>query len=463
MVLASAELNIEQIFDLWTYEPDLLSILDIRDPRNYSKAHIPGSVWLSSEELIEFLESAPRETYHVIVTDEDHEVEWCEKLQIFPHGQVLKGGISAWNEKKWPLSNTPKNEQPVRSSDLLLFHQLFEHETSTFTYLLADDETKEAIIIDPVLETADRDLTLIRELGLKLKYIIETHVHADHVTGAEKLRKATGAQVAISKLAGVSCADVQLVDEQILNFGRFTIKALATPGHTEGCMSFLCDKMVFTGDTLLIRSTGRTDYQLGSAEKLYKSITDKLFRLPPQTRVYPAHDYKGFTVSSIGAERLNNPRIGGNKSVDEFAKIMSEVRIAPPKKMQKAVGANMKCGQLFDSMIFHPQVVNGVPEVSVHDVSKHLGEVALIDVRRPEEYNDVLGHIKGTTLVTLGPDLQEWLKNSDKEQEVVFVCRSGGRSGAATQQALEAGFKSPRNMAGGMIRWNEMNLSIEKK
>lgn len=229
-----------------------------------------------------------------------------------------------------------------------LFYQLFEHESSTYTYLIADPSTKEAALIDPVLETVDRDLKLVEELGLTLKYVLDTHVHADHITGAGEIRARTGAKSAVSEGAHVGCVDISLCDGDDLFLGGLKITAVATPGHTDSCMSFIFDGRVFTGDTLLIRGTGRTDFQQGSSEKLYQSVHEKLFKLPDETQVYPAHDYRGQTVSTIGLEKKFNPRLGAGKSKEEFIKIMSELKLANPKKIHEAVPANLACGKVKD-------------------------------------------------------------------------------------------------------------------
>ncbi|KAB2841789.1 MBL fold metallo-hydrolase, partial [bacterium] len=179
----------------------------------------------------------------------------------------------------------------------MIFRQLFDHDTWTYTYLLADAETREAVLIDTVREQAPRDLQLLEELGLKLKYVLDTHVHADHVTGAEEIRRATGAMTGVGAAAEVACADLALKEGDEVPFGRFRLKVLATPGHTNGCLSYFLGDRVFTGDALFVRGTGRTDFQQGSPERLYDSI-QKLFALPPETRVYPGHDYRGMTVST---------------------------------------------------------------------------------------------------------------------------------------------------------------------
>ena len=226
----------------------------------------------------------------------------------------------------------------------LIFRPLFEKESSTYTYLLADTNTKEAVIIDAVDETQQRDIGLIEELGLELKYIIETHVHADHITSSCPLKKKfSNAQIVLGKNSSVDCADVLIEDGDILNFGEFTLKAMSTPGHTDGCMSYVVDDKVFTGDALLIRSCGRCDFQGGSAETLYNSI-QRLFTLPEETYVYPAHDYGGRTVSTIWEEKAFNEMIGGGVNKAEFVRRVEAMELSLPAKIHVAVPANQVCG-----------------------------------------------------------------------------------------------------------------------
>lgn len=226
----------------------------------------------------------------------------------------------------------------------LIFRPLFEKESSTYTYLLADSKTKEAIIIDAVSETKQRDIGLIEELGLTLKYIIETHVHADHITSSCPLKeKFTQAQIVLSEANAVACADVLIKDGERLDFGEFNIKAMSTPGHTDGCMSFVVSDKVFTGDALLIRSCGRCDFQGGSADKLFNSIS-KLFTLPDETYVYPAHDYGGRTVSSIWEEKAFNEMIGGGVDKQEFVRRVNAMELSLPAKIHVAVPSNQVCG-----------------------------------------------------------------------------------------------------------------------
>ncbi len=223
--------------------------------------------------------------------------------------------------------------------------QLFEEETSTHTFLLYDENTKEGVLIDCVKEMVERDLNLLNELGIDLKYLLETHVHADHITGADDIRQKTGAKVVYGALAGVLCADINIEDGAELGFGQFTVKAISTPGHTSGCTTYQIENMIFTGDTLLIRGCGRTDFQQGSPENLYNSVTQKLFTLSDDTLVYPAHDYKGMWVSTIGEEKVYNPKLGKEKSLQEFIEIMENLNLAYPKKIDISVPGNMKCGK----------------------------------------------------------------------------------------------------------------------
>ena len=226
----------------------------------------------------------------------------------------------------------------------MIFRQLFDAESSTYTYLLGDQGTRRAVLIDPVLEQVERDLRLVQELGLELALILETHVHADHVTGAGALRAHTGARTVVSE-KGATCADGSVRDQEILRVGAIEIKALATPGHTDDSLSYLAGDRVFTGDALLVRSAGRTDFQNGNSGQLYDSITQVLFQLPDDTLVYPAHDYHGMTRSTIAEEKRWNPRVA-NKSRQEFIELMNALHLPPPKKFDLAVAANRACGEV---------------------------------------------------------------------------------------------------------------------
>jgi sulfur dioxygenase len=228
----------------------------------------------------------------------------------------------------------------------MLFRQLFDAETSTYTYLIADTATKEAILVDPVLEQVERDRKLLQELGLTLRYCLETHIHADHITGTEKLREATGCLGVVPENAQASCADIYIENGEILELGEVTIKAIATPGHTDSHNAYLVNHdRVLTGDALFIRGCGRTDFQNGDAGTLYDSVTQRLFTLPYDTLVYPGHDYRGHTVSTIWEEKHWNPRFVG-RTRDNFIEFMTNLNLPDPKKMMEAVPANEMCGSL---------------------------------------------------------------------------------------------------------------------
>jgi sulfur dioxygenase len=231
----------------------------------------------------------------------------------------------------------------IDNHEAVIFKQYFDETSSTLSYLIADSATKEAVIIDPVAEHIDFYIKELEALTLTLKYSIETHVHADHITAGGKLRERTNAKTAVSEVCGVETASMQLNHGDAIYFGSQTIRVLATPGHTKGSLSYLWNNAVFTGDTLLINSCGRTDFQGGSASELFDSITHKLFTLDDATRVYPAHDYNGERVSTIAKEKVHNPRLY-NKTKAQFMAIMDNLNLPKPKLIDKAVPANRVCG-----------------------------------------------------------------------------------------------------------------------
>jgi glyoxylase-like metal-dependent hydrolase (beta-lactamase superfamily II)/rhodanese-related sulfurtransferase len=350
--------------------------------------------------------------------------------------------------------------------DTVLFRQMFEAETATYTYLLADEQTKEAVLIDPVRETVDRDVQVLEELGLKLVHVLETHVHADHVTSAGLLRERFGARTVVGRDGGAPCADVLAGDGDVLRFGRHRLEARSTPGHTNGCISYVEPeaKLAFTGDTLLIRGCGRTDFQQGDARKLYRSVHEKLFTLDDDTKVYPGHDYKGRTMSTIGEEKRFNPRLGGGRTEDDFVAIMTNLKLAYPKKIDEAVPANLKCGlpegrvvQDARDVVWAPmqRTAAGVPEVAAGWVKESLpkGDYRVIDVREADERAGELRSIPGSEhvpLATLALASRGW----DKKSHYVVVCRSGGRSGRAALELESLGFHNVASMAGGMLGWD---------
>lgn len=228
----------------------------------------------------------------------------------------------------------------------MIFRQLFDRETCTYTYLLGDETTREAVLIDTVIEQVERDLQILEELDLKLKFCVDTHIHADHVTGAGVIREKTGCTTAVSRNADQDCADIRIEDGQRFEFGEYTLIARETPGHTDTCVSYVLadETMAFTGDTLFVRGCGRTDFQSGSADTLYESVHGKLFSLPEACAIYPGHDYKGRTRSTVAEEKAFNPRLGGGKTKVQFIEIMDNLKLSPPKRLDVAVPANLVCG-----------------------------------------------------------------------------------------------------------------------
>ena len=222
--------------------------------------------------------------------------------------------------------------------------QLFDHGSSTYTYLLWDEDTGEAAIIDSVREQVDRDQKLIAELELNLKYALETHIHADHVTGSGILRECLGCRIGLHANAGNACADLQLVEGDRIHLGEQHLEVLYTPGHTDTDISYRGSGSLFTGDVLLIRGSGRTDFQSGYAGLSYDSITQKIFSLPDDTLIYPAHDYNGFGCSTVAEERQFNPRLGSGRTREDYIQIMQSMKLDKPSLMDEAVPSNLACG-----------------------------------------------------------------------------------------------------------------------
>jgi len=245
----------------------------------------------------------------------------------------------------------------------VIFRQLFEPESSTYTYLVGCQESGKCALIDPVIEAAERDLALVREFGLTLELTLETHIHADHVSSASRLRSLTGCKVAYPAIEGLACADLGITEEEPLVVGSLSLRALFTPGHTDTHHCLFLEEggqaRIFTGDALLIDGCGRTDFQNGSAEALYRSIHAKIFPLPEDTLVYPAHDYQHRHVSTIAQERERNPRLGGGKTLPEFVKIMDELDLPYPEKIDVAVPANLQCG---DTLVHAADIGGKAPQ-----------------------------------------------------------------------------------------------------
>ncbi|WP_332824246.1 MBL fold metallo-hydrolase [Ramlibacter sp.] len=232
----------------------------------------------------------------------------------------------------------------------MIFRQLLEPVSSTYTYVLGCPETGEAILVDPVVNSMDRDLQVLQGLGLRLAYTLDTHIHADHITAALELKKRTGSRIAAPAFDRLPCADLGIEEGRPLRVGSMTIEGLHTPGHTDGHFSYVSAARVFTGDALLIDGCGRTDFQNGDSAALYRSVTQKLFALDDETLVYPAHDYTGRHVSSIAQEKARNPRLGAGKSLAEFQQIMANLDLPYPKFIDYAVPGNRGCGVCPDGL-----------------------------------------------------------------------------------------------------------------
>jgi glyoxylase-like metal-dependent hydrolase (beta-lactamase superfamily II)/rhodanese-related sulfurtransferase len=345
---------------------------------------------------------------------------------------------------------------------MLIFRQLFDPQSSTYTYLLGDGAAGEAVMIDPVFEQVRRDAALVAELGLRLAWSLESHVHADHVTGAWLLRQRTGCRIAVAAASGAEGADQVLAHGDEVAFGGRRLKVRATPGHTHGCVSYVLDdeSMAFTGDCLLVRGTGRTDFQQGDPRAMYRSVRRELLTLPPACLLYPAHDYRGLTATSVGEELRYNPRLGGELSEDDFVGYMTNVRLPHPKKIDVAVPANLKCGRPQDAQAQAEEpgwgpltcTFAGVWEVPPHWVEEHAAELQIVDVREQAEFEGPLGRIPGARLIPLG-ELARRAHELARDMPIVTVCRAGGRSAQATAILQQAGFERTANLPGGMLRW----------
>ncbi|MGF1624421.1 MAG: rhodanese-like domain-containing protein [Alphaproteobacteria bacterium] len=353
----------------------------------------------------------------------------------------------------------------------MLFRQLFDPQSGTYSYLLADTASREAVLIDPVYEQVRRDSALLAELGLTLVCTLDTHVHADHVTGAWALRARVGSRIAVAAASGAEGADRGLADGDRIDFGARYLGVRATPGHTAGCLTYVLDteRMAFTGDCLLIRGCGRTDFQGGDAATLYRSVRTQIFTLPADCLLYPGHDYRGLTVTSVAEETAFNPRLGGALSQGDFVGFMANLGLAHPKQIDVAVPANLQCGRppqhdvlAEDEPDWAPLTFTfaGIWEVAPQWLEENLGAAQIVDVREPEEFDGPLGHIHGAILIPLGR-LAERAGELDPGRPVVAVCRAGGRSAQATTILRRAGLTRCANLAGGMLRWHAQRGPVE--
>jgi sulfur dioxygenase len=338
----------------------------------------------------------------------------------------------------------------------VIFRQLFDQVSGTYSYVIASRRGGEALIIDPVLEKVDRYLQLMRELDLRLVKAVDTHLHADHITGLGALRDRTHCITVMGEQSSVDVVSMRIGDGDKLQIEGVNLDVIYTPGHTDDSYSFVMQDRVFTGDTLLIRGTGRTDFQNGDPRQQYESIFNRLLRLPDETMVFPAHDYKGDTVSTIGEEKAFNPRLQV-KSMDEYVVLMNGLNLSNPKMMDVAVPANMRQG------LAQAQIAQQGWAVSAREALDLVGrsDIALIDLRERTE-RERHGSIAGS-LHAPYPDLQENIRPGGLLHELagatgkrlLFYCAFGERSAMAVQAAQDAGIGSARHIEGGMDAWKK--------
>jgi glyoxylase-like metal-dependent hydrolase (beta-lactamase superfamily II)/rhodanese-related sulfurtransferase len=340
----------------------------------------------------------------------------------------------------------------------MIFRQLFDPVSCTYSYLIASRRGAEALIIDPVLEKVDRYLQLIRELDLRLVKAVDTHMHADHITGLGALRDRTRCITVMGEQSRADVVSMRLSDGDKLTIEGITLETIYTPGHTDDSYSFLMADRVFTGDTLLIRGTGRTDFQNGDPRLQYESLFGRLLKLPDETLVYPAHDYKGDTVSTIGEEKRYNPRLQV-KSVDEYVALMNNLNLPNPKMMDVAIPANMKVGLAQEEIARRGWALSADAAMSL--VGR--ADAALIDLRERSE-REKHGVIPGSLHVPY-PSLQENLNAGgilyelakSTSKRIVFYCAFGERSAMAVQAAQDAGLSSACHIQGGLDAWKKAN------
>jgi sulfur dioxygenase len=332
------------------------------------------------------------------------------------------------------------------------------------TYLVACERDRVAALIDPVRDHIDRYLAMLAYLQLKLQALIDTHTHADHRTGCFELGDLTGATVLMHRDAPAPRVDRHVSDGDTLALGRLTLRFLATPGHTPDGISIVVDDTVFTGDTLLIRGTGRADFAGGDAAAQYDSIVTKLFALPDHTVVLPAHDYRGNTASTIGEERRLNPRLAG-KTRDDYVALMAALPLPLPERIQEVLQPNQSA--LDDDALSFPSLaqlseVRQIPPAALSEMLAHQPPPLVIDVREESEFRGNLGHVPGARLIPLRTlASQAPALDAGKEDRIVVVCRSGVRSSTAAAILTSLGFEDVSNLKGGMLAWHDANLPVE--
>jgi sulfur dioxygenase len=345
----------------------------------------------------------------------------------------------------------------------MIFRQLFDSTSGTYTYLLASRHGGEALIIDPVLERVDRYLQLVRELDLKLVKAVDTHLHADHVTGLGALRDRTHCITVMGQQTNADIVSMRVVEGDRIDIEGLSLDVLYTPGHTDDSYSFLLSDRVFTGDTLLIRGTGRTDFQNGDPRAQYDSIFNKLLKLPNETFIYPAHDYKGDTVSTVGEEKLFNPRLRV-KSVDEYVDLMNNLKLPNPKMMDVAVPANVRVGLNQEDIARKGWAISADQAMTLCDKL----DVMTIDLREPSE-REKHGIIPGSLHLPY-PGLQEAIGPTGMlhglalatGKRVLFYCAFGERSAMAVQAARDAGIGTAFHIEGGIAAWKKAAGPLEK-
>ncbi|HLH11169.1 MAG TPA: MBL fold metallo-hydrolase [Methylovirgula sp.] len=345
----------------------------------------------------------------------------------------------------------------------MIFRQLFDQTSSTYSYLIASRRGGEALIIDPVLEKVDRYLQLVRELDLKLVKAVDTHLHADHITGLGALRDKTRCITVMGEQSKADIVSMRLADGEKLTVDGLSLDTIYTPGHTDDSYSFAMHDRVFTGDTLLIRGTGRTDFQNGNPREQYESIFGRLLKLPEATLVYPAHDYKGDTVSTIGEEKAFNPRLQV-KSVEDYVELMNNLKLANPKMMDVAVPANMKVGLHQEEIARRGWALNAEQAMAIFEQP----DVALVDLREAHERerHGAIPHALHVPYPSLqeniraGGMLHELAKSAGKR--LLFYCAFGERSAMAVQAAQDAQLSSSCHLQGGLAAWKAAGGPIER-
>ena len=360
---------------------------------------------------------------------------------------------------------------PVALSDAaggqpLLHRQLFDATTGTYTYLLADVTSGEGVIIDPVFEQHDRDLSLIRELGIQLVASLDTHAHADHVTGSWLMQQATGCAIGLAQSARAQNVTLPLEHGDHVAFGSRHLQVRSTPGHTDGCVTYVLDDQsaAFTGDALLVRGCGRCDFQQGDPHTLWRSITEQIFSLPNSCLLYPGHDYTGRTLTSVAEEKAFNARLGGGADERDFVGHMTNMKLPHPGKIAIALPGNMRSGQPRDEQpAQHWAPVQrsfaGLPELPPSWLAEHRNAVTVLDVRSEDEVEGPDGRIETSLHIPL-QDLEQRQAELPSDRPLVVVCHAGSRSALATQQLLKAGFDRVANLRGGLLRWSDEGFPL---